>query len=226
MFSFPLHPDLIFITIVPKMGTGERLQMAESNQVLKALFTSESRIALLAYFFLHPEESFYLRQLERLLKKPVGQLSRELLNLEKIGLLVSSQEGNQRRYTVNKDFPLHDELRTVFLKTAGAGDVIRGALSKLEGVELALVYGSFAKGEEHSGSDIDVMIVGTVADKDVGRTISTAERKLKRPVNYSLYEREEVMARLKRKDNFIMTVFGEPHIVLIGSKNDRLFRTR
>ena len=199
--------------------------MVKSSPTLKALFSSETRIKALSHFFLHAGESFYLRQLEKILKIPVGQLGRELLNLEKIHLLTSSLEGNQKRYSVNRGFMLYEELKNIFLKTAGAGDTIRESLSGLKGVEIAFIYGSFAKGEEHPGSDMDVMVVGDTPDKEIGRTISSAEKRLKRTVNYSLYEREEVKTRLDKKDNFIMTVFSEPRIILIGSKDDELFRT-
>ena len=199
--------------------------MVKSSPTLKALFSSETRIKALSHFFLHAGESFYLRQLEKILKIPVGQLGRELLNLEKIHLLTSSLEGNQKRYSVNRGFMLYEELKKIFLKTAGAGDTIRESLSGLKGVEIAFIYGSFAKGEEHPGSDMDVMVVGETPDKEIGRTISSAEKRLKRTVNYSLYEREEVKTRLDKKDNFIMTVFSEPRIILIGSKDDELFRT-
>lgn len=199
--------------------------MIKSNPILKALFSSETRIKVLSHFFLHPGENFYLRQMEKLLGIPVGQLGRELLNLEKIQLLTSCLEGNQKRYSINREFPLYEELKHIFLKTAGAGDTIRESLSELKGVELAFIYGSFAKGEEHPGSDMDVMIVGDIPDREVSRVISRAERRLKRAVNYSLYERKEVSARLKKKDNFIQTVFSEPHIILLGSENDELFRT-
>jgi len=137
--------------------------MVKSNPVLKSLFSSNTRIRVLSHFFLHPGESYYLRQLERLLKIPVGQLGRELLNLEKIQLLTSSMEGNQKRYSINQNFPLYDELKNIFLKTTSAGDIIRESLSKLKGIELAFIYGSFAKGEEHPGSDIDIMIVGSTS---------------------------------------------------------------
>ncbi len=199
--------------------------MAKSSPILKSLFSSDTRIKVLSHFFLHPGESYYLRQLEKLLKIPGGQLRRELLNLEDIQLLISSKEGNQKRYSINKDFSLYDELKNIFLKTTSAGDIIRESLSRLKGIELAFIYGSFAKGGEHPGSDIDIRIVGRVSDKEISRRISNVEKSLKRRVNYSLYERKEVKARLKKKDNFIFTVFNEPHIILIGSKNDELFRT-
>lgn len=198
--------------------------MLKSSSTLKALFSSGTRIKVLSHFFLHPRESYYLRQLEKLLEIPVGQLGRELINLETIQLLTSSLEGNQKRYVINQEFPFYDELRSIFLKTTSVGDVVRDSLSSLEGIELAFIYGSFAKAEEHPGSDIDIMVVGDASDREVNRAISAIERKLKRTVNYSLYERREVRDRLKKKDNFILAVFKEPHIVLLGSGNDGLFR--
>jgi len=197
---------------------------AKSNPILKSLFSSETRIKILSHFFLNPGGSYYLRQMEKLLKIPGGQLRRELLNLENIRLLISCREGNRKRYSINQDFPLYDELKNIFLKTTSAGDIIRESLSDIEGIELAFIYGSFAKGEEHPGSDIDVMIVGTATDKEINRGVSAAENKLKRTVHYSLYERSEVKTRIKEKDGFIFTVFREPRIMLLGSKNDELFR--
>jgi len=199
--------------------------MLNSSSTLKALFSSGTRITVLSHFFLHPGESYYLRQLDKVLQVPVGQLGRELRNLERICLLTSSVEGNQKRYVINQEFPFYDELRSIFLKTTSVGDIVRDSLSDLEGIELAFVYGSFAKAEEHPGSDIDIMVIGDVSDREVNRTISAMERKLKRTINYSLYERKEVRDRLRKKDDFIFAVFEEPHIVLVGSKNDELFRT-
>lgn len=43
-------------------------------------------------------------------------------------------------------------------------DVLRAALQPLWPlVELAFVYGSLAKGTEHAGSDVDLMVIGTLA---------------------------------------------------------------
>ncbi len=75
--------------------------MGNSNQMLKSLFMSETRISVLAHFSLYPGETFYLRQLEKLLHKPVGQLRHELINLEKIQLLHSFRDGNLKKYSVN-----------------------------------------------------------------------------------------------------------------------------
>jgi predicted nucleotidyltransferase len=51
-------------------------------------------------------------------------------------------------------------LRAVVLKTFGIADPLRDALKPLRDlIELALVYGSVAKGDDRGGSDIDLLVV-------------------------------------------------------------------
>jgi len=198
--------------------------MGKINPALKALFSSDTRIKVLSFFLLHPGEGYYPRQLEKLLSLPVGQFSRELINLERVEILHSSLDGNQKRYYINRDFLFFEELKGIFFKTTSVADTLKQYLCKIAGIDLVFIYGSFAKGEEHKGSDLDIMIVGDAADTDVHRMISIAEKKLKQTINYSLYDRKELENRLEKKDNFIKTVFSEPKIILLGKKEDELFR--
>ena len=190
--------------------------------ILKGLFVSKIRVKILEHFLTHSNDSFYSRQLEKILAEPVGPIGRELLNLEKLGILTFRNIGNQKHYQVNKEMIFFEELRLIFLK-AKIGEVVKKHLSIMEGVDLAFIYGSFAKGEEHKESDIDIMVVGNLAVKAVNQAISRSEKELRRTINYSLYDREEVKERVKKRDNFIKTVFSEPHIILIGNRNDELF---
>ncbi len=199
------------------------MKTSNVNPILSALFSSETRIRVLAHFYLHPGKSYYIRQLESLLGIPVGQFRMELVNLERIGLLVSHREGNQKRFTLNTEFPFHEELKSIFLKTAGLMDILRDCLSKFRGIELAFVFGSYAKGEEVAGSDVDLMIIGDISEKKMSRAASQLEKKLRREVNYSLYDRNEVKKRLDQDDDFIQTVFTEPHMLIIGRETDELF---
>jgi len=198
--------------------------MKDIPEALKSLFLSRIRIRLLGYLLSHSNTAFYTRQLEKLLDEPSGLIGRELVSLEKAGILTSTVEGNRKYYHINRSLSFFDELRVLFLK-ATVGEVIRAALAEENAIELAFIYGSFAKAEEREESDIDLMIVGQLSDRQINRAISNVERELERPINYSLYDRDEVRERLKNKENFISTVFSEPRILLIGTKDDELFRT-
>ena len=50
--------------------------------------------------------------------------------------------------------------------------------------------------------------------------IETASQRLGRPVNPTLYSRDEMTARLDKKNAFITKVFAQPKLWIIGSERD------
>lgn len=78
---------------------------------------SRLRKGLLRHFFLHPGSRYYLRQLERLLKFPVGNIRRELRKLEEYGLFISEREGNLLYYSLHKKCSLYNEIKNIVFKT-------------------------------------------------------------------------------------------------------------
>ena len=67
--------------------------------MLKALFSSKTRIELLKLFLLNPEESFYQRQIEQKTTFPIRAIQREVRNLCSIGLLTERISGNRNYYS-------------------------------------------------------------------------------------------------------------------------------
>lgn len=187
--------------------------------MLQKLFSSKLRVDLLSLFFGRPDEEFYVREIEKILQEDVGNISRELKNLESIGLLVSRKKGNLKYYLLDRKFPLHDELRSIILKTRGVAGVLQGSLSEMEGVDFAFIYGSFASGQETAKSDIDLMVIGNVALEHMITHLKEPEEILGREINPSLYERREIRKRLRDKEPFISRVMREPKIMLIGDED-------
>ncbi|MEK6653532.1 MAG: ArsR family transcriptional regulator, partial [Thermodesulfobacteriota bacterium] len=93
--------------------------------MLHKLFTSRVRVELLNTFFQHPEQSFYLRELERITGEDYKNISTELRNLESIGLLASSRSGNLKYFRLNQGFLLYSELKSVFFKIKGAPGLLK-----------------------------------------------------------------------------------------------------
>ncbi len=187
--------------------------------MLKKLFSSKVRVDLLGLFFGRPDEEFYVREIEKILGEDAGNISRELKNLEGIGLLLSRKQGNLKYYLLDRKFPLYEELRSILLKTKGAAGVLRNALSGLKGVELAFIYGSVAAGQETARSDIDLMVIGTLPLERLIKALKEPEKTLKREISPSLYERQEIEKRLRENDAFISRVMQEPKIVLVGEED-------
>ena len=77
------------------------------------IFNSKTRKALFRLYFTNPESNYYLRELERLLGIPVSMIQKELLRLEKDGVFVSSKKGNLTYFSLNRSYPLFDELKSI-----------------------------------------------------------------------------------------------------------------
>ncbi len=192
---------------------------------LKCLFSSKLRVKILGHFFSHPGEGTHVRGVATELEEPVGTVARELARLEVAGVLSSRRVGNQKRYGLSDESPILEDLRRIFLKTTGVGAELRAALDSLPGVELAFIYGSYASGEAHAGSDVDLMVIGDASDRDLAPAVAPVERRLKRQVSYVQYTRDEVERRLRRKGDFVHEALTGPVIVLIGRADDGLLRT-
>lgn len=196
--------------------------MSTEAHILKRLFSSRLRVSVLSYFFMNPGESFHIRSLATILGESAGNLARELNNLEEAGLVQSRAVGNQKHFSLREDSPIHEDMRNLFLKTVGAGGEIRDLLSHLDGIELAFLFGSFASGEAHGSSDIDVMIIGEINDRELAPLMAELEGRLHREINYMIYSRREAEKRIKQEGDFVYEVFRGPRIILIGQSDDGL----
>jgi predicted nucleotidyltransferase len=91
--------------------------MGTETQVAELLF-GRYRRQVLALLLLRPDESFYVRELERLSGMRAGPLHRELSALAAAGLVRRLSQGNQVRYQANRAAPFFDELSGIFRKAA------------------------------------------------------------------------------------------------------------
>lgn len=187
--------------------------------MLHKLFSSKLRVDLLGLFFGRPDEEFYVREIGKMLGDDVGNISRELKNLESIGLLISRRKGNLKYFLLDRKFPLYEELRSIILKTRGAAGIIQNALAGMEGVEYAFIFGSIAAGQETAKSDIDLMVIGDVSLEQLISRLKEPETTLGREINAGLYDIREIRKRLREKEPFIVRVMKEPKTMLIGEED-------
>jgi predicted nucleotidyltransferase len=185
--------------------------------MLKNLFSSEVRIKLLTQFLIHPDQEFYLRELSKRFQVSPRQVSLELSNLHKIEFIKKRISGNQHFYSVNQQHPLFSDLLNIFIKTVGLKDVLWEYMSPFsENIVYCFVYGSIAKGNAASKSDIDLMIIGSIDSKSLSGPLLKAGQKLEREINYSVFPLKEVENRLRKKDHFFTTLLSEPKIFIVG----------
>jgi predicted nucleotidyltransferase len=183
------------------------------------LFGSKTRVSLLARLLANPEQHYYLRELSRTLSIPYSMLYKEEKNLLALGIVEEEKKGKITLVTVNKHLPYLQELKSLILKTAGIGELLKEALS-LSGVQYALVYGSIASGEETPASDIDLLVIGETSEEKVLGAINPVEEKVGREVNYILWSCGEFMERVKSKHPLLRDIAEKPVLMLVGDEDE------
>jgi outer membrane protein TolC len=79
---------------------------------------SKNKISLLKFFYSHPDRQFYIQEMGRLLGKKPGVFQRALNNLHDQGLLISEYKANARFFSINKNSPIYNELKSIISKSA------------------------------------------------------------------------------------------------------------
>ncbi len=138
--------------------------------------------------------------------------------MSRVGLVNMELVGTQKRYRANRESPVFVELRELVAKTSGIAGILRTALEPIAAkLDLAILYGSVAKREDTSQSDIDLLLVSDeLTMTDAFRTLEPAESQLGRRISPTLYERSEFRARRESNHPFVAKVLAGPHVVLMG----------
>lgn len=105
------------------------------------------------------------RELARLARTPPHRTSQVLARFEGEGLVRSQVVGRAYLWTLGERHPLIPALRALFEAEARVAarrkGRLRRALGRVGGVRRAIVFGSAARGREHSGSDLDLLVVAS-----------------------------------------------------------------
>jgi predicted nucleotidyltransferase len=178
---------------------------------------SKARQRLLAYYFTNPTNRHHLRDLAERLSVDPSNLSKELGRLEREGLFRSEVSGRQKYFQLNREYPLFNEVRSIIAKTIGAVPLLAESLNKIEGIEEAYLYGSFARNQQDAASDVDVLVIGKPKRDTLAETVQKLERQLGREINYTVLTRKELVSRRGRKDPFLENIWDNKRALLVGA---------
>ncbi|MGH9497151.1 MAG: nucleotidyltransferase domain-containing protein [Candidatus Sulfotelmatobacter sp.] len=177
---------------------------------------SKARQRLLAYYFTNPAARHHLRDLAQRLELDPSNLSKELGRLEREGLFRSEVSGRQKYFQLNREYPLLNEMRRIVAKTIGAPSVIAQSLKKVEDIDEAYLYGSFARNQQDAASDIDVLVIGAPREGTLAEAMRGLEKQLGREINYTVFTPKEFASRRARKDAFLENVWHNERVRLVG----------
>ena len=190
------------------------------HQSLSSTLFPGYRRRVLGLLLLHPDESLHGREIARRTGLPPGTLTRELKRLADVGLLNCERRGNQLAYSANRQSPIFEELAGILRKTSGLADVVAQALEPLtDSIDVAFIFGSVARGTETQGSDVDLMIIGSVDFGVVVDALHLAQQQLSRDINPKVFTPRDWRNRLEGRDPFLRDVVGGKKLFLIGGEN-------
>lgn len=200
------------------MGSTER---RHARGIADALFTKVQQ-RVLGVLFANTQRVFYLKELIQLAGVGTGAVHREIAKLTEAGIVTLVRVGNQTRYQANAACPVFEELRGLVQKTVGVADVLRGVLSKYSSdIDSAFVFGSVAANTDGATSDIDVLVLADeLAYADLYAALEPATKVLGRPVNPTLYSRQEFIERKRSGNAFVSRVMESPKLWIIGDEHE------
>ena len=133
------------------------------HNVLDEVLGNKTKVKLLRGFFTYPEKEFTESELQRIAGIPQASVHRNVKSLLENGLLDRKRIGKANLYSLNKEHILYPLLRSDFEEERNIlvelKEMIAGAVKDLSEVEMAVLFGSIAKGIEQADSDVDVFIV-------------------------------------------------------------------
>lgn len=204
---------------MPNMGTSAGAVRPTRGQGLADALFSSTQQRVLGLIFGQPDRSFYATELIGLVGSGSGAVQRELARLEQSGLVTVKRVGTQKHYQANPDSPVFAELSGIVRKTVGLAAPLRQALAPFaDQIVAAFVYGSIAKRQETSASDIDLLIVSdTLHFADLYAALEPVGTRLGRAINPTIYNRKQWARRVQGDSAFIKRVLEQPKLWVIGT---------
>jgi len=151
------------------------------DSIFTGLITSKTRIRILMRLFLNPDRQAYLRELSDEFGASPSQVSDELQQLSRAGLLTSEKSGRQINYRANTGHALFPELQSMVRKALGMDRILDSIVERLGNLKLAFLIDDYAAGRD-TGL-IDLLLVGDIdrgnLDDLVGKTEKYIERKIR-----------------------------------------------
>ena len=195
--------------------------------MIDKLFGSKTRVKLLHLFMNHPGQSFYVREITRLIDEQINSVRRELSNMLEIGVITSDSADNKLYYEVSQRYEFYSALRSMFagesivpatsaVDDSGVSQQYIDVISGIPALRLGLLSGVLVRG---STSSVDVLLVGNVPTAKVKAAITVIEKLEGRELNYSVLSYDDFYYRLSVRDKFITEILSSKYSVAIDKDN-------
>ncbi len=183
-------------------------------EIMIQLYQKIKQLRVLEHFIENPHSNYYLRETARLLQMDPMTVKRALDILVADNLLIRTKEKNQILYKAHIENPAFIYLKISYnlswLQKKRVSEFITHHMNTVTSV---LLFGSYAKGENDSESDVDILTIS------LSKNTPTAElsKVLKRDVNLINFTPAQWSQQAKTNKAFYLDVILDG-IVLYGTK--------
>ncbi|HSI56927.1 MAG TPA: nucleotidyltransferase domain-containing protein [Ideonella sp.] len=186
-----------------------------NQAALTELFGGADRFKALRAIFSEPGRGFGQRELARAAGIDPGNVSRLLKRWVEVGLVQRLQSDGLPRYYASRD-PGLSPLVALMQQDSELVRTLRDFLAGVPGVQVAILFGSWARGEESAGSDIDLLVLGKLSELKLNTLLKPVGRQIGRPVHASVSSIEDFKNQILAGESFASEVARGPRIALIG----------
>jgi predicted nucleotidyltransferase len=186
-----------------------------NESTLIEVFGSLGRLRALRTLFAEPGRGFGQRELAASAGIDPGSVARLLRRWVDVGLVTRRERDGLPRYFASTD-PALRPLVTLMQQDSALVRTLREALTDVQGIAVALVFGSIARGEADAQSDVDVLVLGTSSELRVNAALKPAGRALGRAVHATAFTIDSFKNQLRGGEGFARGVVQGPRIALVG----------
>jgi hypothetical protein len=183
------------------------------------LITSKTRVKLLSLFLDDVSQMYHVREVVRRVSEEINAVRRELIFLEKKGILKKEPRANRVYYYLDKYYPFYFDLLRIGSKTSGIGaDIIENRV-KLGKIKYAMLSGKFARKIRENPEDVDLLVVGNVVVPELSAIVAKEEAIRGHEINYTVMSEEEFSFRKTRRDPFLTSIIYGSRVMLLGDED-------
>lgn len=179
----------------------------ENATPLEKLFGSKTRTKLLGLFFGSPNQSFYVREITRVIDEQINSVRRELLNLDSIGIIKNETYDNKVYYSANMKHPLSHALSEMFsakIENSKDKDVRRSTWEEYVKPVKNYLKGLIVTNRVPGQEGLDLLIIGDDRTKKLTHWAEVVEKKMGKPLDYAIMSEDEFSYRRSVRDRFIL----------------------
>ena len=184
--------------------------------MLEKLFRSKAEVKVLGIILF--TNGLHLREIARRAGVSPYEAKRELEIFVNLGILTEERKGNQLFFNLNQDCPFLIDLKNLYQRTEGVFIELKNNLQE-PGIRYAFIFGSSARGEEKTRSDIDVMIIGNAEEEKIAEKIFKIQKKTGKEINFIIWSANDFNEKLSKKSVFLKNISSDT-IWLAGDKNE------